>query len=440
MKSKIYKPALLVLLAIATLNNIGFAQDTTTVKHPSHEKSRDFGEKGFQLNMDDLNINLKMDINHLVNNILVQVNDIAPKISAVTKDLNLDIEPNINLDLSNLNINIDPKINLDLKDITDRSGTYDQYQGNGDESASMIDKLKSYSKSYPIDGNDKIKLNNQFGKITVNTWDRHEVKVDVQIKASAENDEEAQKLLDGVKINDSKDGDLVSFRTDIERNNGSWKIWGGRKNHKIEINYTVYMPAKTDLDVEQSYGAIELPDLGGRVKISSSYGSVSAQNLSNSSNQIDVSYGSLKSGMINGAHLDCSYGSADVDEVNNLKADLSYGSFKLGKLTGTAEFDLAYEGGFKIGEMANSFKKLNINSSYSSVGLGIPGNNNFDFDVTTTYGGFNYNDDKVIVTSKTPPDGSKHIGPTRNYKGHFGKEGSEAQVKINADYGGVNFE
>jgi hypothetical protein len=440
MKSKIYKPALLVLIAIAAINTIAFGQDTTTVQRPSHEKSRDFGEKGFPFNMDNLNINLKMDINHLVNNILVQVNDIAPKINAITKDLNLDIEPNINLDLSNLNFNIDPKINLDLKDIADSSITYDQYQGNSDESRAMIDKLKSYSKSYPIDGNDKIKLNNQFGKITVNTWDRHEVKVDVQIKASAENDDEAQKLLDGVKINDSKDGDLVSFKTEIERNNGSWKIWGGKKNHKIEINYTVYMPAKTDLDVEQSYGAIQLPDLGGRVKISSSYGSVSAQNLSGSSNQIDVSYGSLKGGSINGAHLDCSYGSADVDECRDIKADLSYGSFKLGKLTGTAEFDLAYVGGFKIEEMANSFRKLNINSSYSSVGLGIPGNNNFDFDVTTTYGGFNYNDDKVTITSKTPPDGSKHMGPTRNYKGHFGKEGSEAQIKINADYGGVNFE
>jgi hypothetical protein len=81
-----------------------------------------------------------------------------------------------------------------------------------------------------------------------------------------------------------------------------------------------------------------------------------------------------------------------------------------------------------------------VNSSYSGVSLGVPGGNNFDFDITTSYGGFNYNDDKVTITSKTPPDGSKHIGPTRNYKGHFGKEGAEAQVNIHTNYGGVNFE
>jgi hypothetical protein len=67
-------------------------------------------------------------------------------------------------------------------------------------------------------------------------------------------------------------------------------------------------------------------------------------------------------------------------------------------------------------------------------------NNNFEFDITTSYGGFNYNSDKVTITSKTPPDGSKHIGTTRNYKGHVGKGGSDAQVNIQTSYGGVNFE
>ena len=79
------------------------------------------------------------------------------------------------------------------------------------------------------------------------------------------------------------------------------------------------------------------------------------------------------------------------------------------------------------------------NASYSGVSLGVPANNNFDFDITTNYGGFNYNDDKVTITSKTPADG-KHYSSTKNYKGHFGKEGSEAQINIHATYGNVSFE
>lgn len=199
------------------------------------------------------------------------------------------------------------------------------------------------------------------------------------------------------------------------------------------------MPAKTDLVVEQSYGSIILPDLSGVVKIISSYGSVSAQNLSNPSNDIQGSYGSVKTGVINGARLQYSYGSVNIDEITNLKADLSYGSFKLGTLRGSADFDLSYDGGFKIDEIANSFNKLTIDASYSSVALGVPSNNNFDFDITTTYGGFSYNDQKVNIASKTPSD-NKHYNPTKNYKGHYGNNGGQAQIVIHSTYGGVNFE
>ena len=145
------------------------------------------------------------------------------------------------------------------------------------------------------------------------------------------------------------------------------------------------------------------PDLSGRVKISSSYGSTSAENLSNPANEIEGSYGSLKVGSMNGGKVDFSYGSVDMDECNNVKADLSYGSFKLGKLKAVGEFDLSYVGGFKIEEVSSSIKRLNINTSYSGVSMGIASNSNFDFDITTSYGSFNYDDNKVTVTAKNPP-------------------------------------
>jgi hypothetical protein len=418
--SKIYKPALFVLIALLAVNTTCSAQDTTVAK-PG--KPKGFNDKEFEHTMNSFDLKLNVSINNLVNNILVNVSNISSKID-------LNIEPNINLELKDLGTGFDYGYSYGDK-------------AKKNENGQVKEKFKNYTKSYPLDANDKIKLSNQYGRITVNTWDKHEIKVDVQIKAQAEDDEEAQKLLDGVQIRDSKSGDLVSFRTSIEpNNNGSWKIWnwGNKKNHKIEINYTVYMPSKADLDVEDSYGGIELPDLSGKIKIRSSYGSVTAQNLSNPSDEIDGSYGSVKAGLFNGGHLDYSYGSVNLDECNNLKADLSYGSFKLGKLKGAADFDLSYIGGFKIEEMGASFKRLNVNASYSGVSLGVPDNNNFNFDITTTYGGFNYNDDKVTITSKTPADGSKHYSSTKNYKGHYGKGGSEAQINIHSTYGSVRFE
>jgi hypothetical protein len=447
MKLRIFKIALLAIVACLAVSTVAFAQKKHKAKSSSTVKiDKEVDEKSFDLNLDDLGKNLeikldnvmpdiKLDLQGLHKSINLSLANIAPQVKLSLKkleNLNLelgDISPSVSLNLDNLENNISINYSTDNQEAKI-------------ENREVKEKTKTYSKSYPLDAHDRVKVSNEYGKINVITWDKREVKVDVVVRAEANDESDAQKLLDGVEIEDSKSGDQVSFNTNIQRKNGFGGMlnWGNRsKVRKLEISYTVYMPAKTDLEVEQSYGSINLPNLDGRVKISSSYTSVVAQNLSNTGNVIDGSYGNLKMGYLNGGKLDFSYGNVDMAECNNIKADLSYGSFKLGRLKGTADLDLSYVGGFKIGEMAASVKRLNINSSYSGITVGLAGNSSFDFDITVSNSGFNYNDDKVNVTSKTPSD-SRHYSSTRNYRGHVGKAGSDARVSVNSSYGGVHFE
>lgn len=437
---KTYKSALLFTIGLLSLSSFGLAQSVNIKSKNKHKASVNitFNEKDFEAKMEDLG-----------NNISASLNDLGKNLSATLNNLASNITVNVSDDEGDgSEVRTDSKININSGGVvngvsTSVSGA--EYSGDETENTDQSLKIKNYSKSYPLDGNDRIRLSNQYGKITVNTWDRREVKVDIQIKAEARNDNDAQKLIDGVQISDNKSGDQVSFRTNIDQdgNDGFWSIFnfgGKNKKQKLTINYVVFMPAKTDLNIESSYGSVALPDLDGRVRVSTSYGSTSIQSLSNTSNEIEGSYGSIKIGSMNGGKVDFSYGSVDMEECNNIKADLSYGSFKIGRLKGSGDFDLSYEGGFKIGEVASTLRRLNINNSYSGTNIGLSPNSNFDFDITVSYAGFNYNDDKVTVTAKNPPDGSRHIGTTRNYKGHVGKGGSDARVTINSSYGGVSFE
>lgn len=441
MKLKIYKPLLLAIAVILTTGTVGLAQKVKAKAKHTATVNVSIDDKNLELDLDNLGRDLTANLKDFGKNLSATINnDILAKINVDADSFvdvgNIDVNPNIHLNLDGLLKGFDFNIS------TDNDGD-DEAESNSANVSSV--REKNYSKSYPLDANDRVRLSNQYGKISVSTWNRSEIKVDISIKAEAGSDADAQRLIDGVSIADGKSGDQVSFRTNIQHSdndNGFWSLFrnNGNKKHKLSINYVVYMPAKTDLNVEASYGSIELPDMDGRVKINTSYGSTSVQSLSNASNEIDGSYGSLKVGSMNGGKVDFSYGSVDMDECNNIKADLSYGSFKLGKLKGTGDFDLSYAGGFRIGEVASSLKRLNINSSYSGAALGISPGSNFDFDITTSYCSFNYNDDKVFVTSKNPPDGSRHIGTTRNYKGHVGKGNPDARVTINTSYGGVHFE
>ena len=388
---------------------------------------------------------------------------VYPKISKVcTLEFKL---PDLNIELANLDLKSLAKIEINMDQFeteleSNLAGLEEQIETgfddaefnsqleysqpsvtNADGYSQASEKTKTISKSYPVDSKDKLSINNQYGKVLVKTWPKNEIKVDIEIKAFESSDSKAQDLLESVSIAESRTGNLISFKTNFERN--SMNFWSRTKNGKeerrgVQVNYTVYMPSKNPLDVTNKYGSTTLPDFSGAVNINNSYGSFSAQKLDNPANRVKVSYGSASIEDFSSGNLDISYGSLNLNNADRLNADIRYGSAKIGRLTSSGNIDISYTGGFKIDEVDQSVKNLTINSSYSGVTLGIDEAANFDFDVTVSYAGFNFDDDKINVVSKTPDDTGKGWNPTKNYKGHIGK-GSDSRILIKSNYGGVRF-
>ncbi|MDB5134531.1 MAG: hypothetical protein JWP37_1134 [Mucilaginibacter sp.] len=412
MKLKIFKPTLL-LMALLAIGRPGFAQDTLNFDSKSFSmKDLDLNMKSLNLAMNDLNKSLKLSLKDLDKGLSV----IVPEISENFKELG-----------KNLSINLDDVVVEKMV-----------------ESGDIEEKVKTYSKSYPADANDKLEINNKYGRVIVNTWNKNEFKVDIQIKADARDEETAQKLIDAISISDSKNGDLVSFRTNFGGNNGNGSIWNlfntRNNNHKVEVNYTIYMPSKNALSVDNSYGATELPDLEGKVSINVSYGSLSAKALTHPANNIRVSYGSADIESLSSSQLDVDYGSLELGSVDKLTSDISYSSVKIGRIKSSGNINAHYAGGIQIDELDRNFTNLSINSSYSGIKVGLNNAASADFDVTVRYGGFDYSDLPVDITKKTPPDSEKGFHPTQNYKGHIGKGNTDKIISIRSSYGGVKFE
>jgi len=78
-----------------------------------------------------------------------------------------------------------------------------------------VEKTKTFTKTYTITGSEKISVNNQFGEVKINGWNKNEVKVDVTIIARSSTDERAQEILDRISIEDGKNGDGVYFKTNM---------------------------------------------------------------------------------------------------------------------------------------------------------------------------------------------------------------------------------
>ncbi|MCC8410748.1 hypothetical protein LJ707_17530 [Mucilaginibacter sp. UR6-1] len=398
-----------------------------------------------KVNLKNLDVQLK-DLNVKLNNKeLKKLNqELAVSMKNMNKDLNLSLA-NLNKQLTvigDIDIDIDNDIDNDI-DVNTNKININGKSYNNIQDDDLEEKVKNYSKSYPADRNDALSIDNRYGKVTVITWNKNEFKVDVQIKVATNKEGKVQKMLDDVTIADGRDGQTVWFKTKLGDSNdgGSWSIINGsrRSIRRIEINYTVYMPAKNSLAVTNRYGSTVLPDLAGKVTINHSYGNFAAKNLTNIGNDINVKYGSATIEGLTGSELNVAYGNLNLSECEKLNANVSYGSAKIGSIKTSGNINVKYSGGLNIATLDKNLKNLVVNSSYSGVKLGVSEPLNIDFDVTVHYGSFNYDNDVVNVVNKNPSDEERGFNPTKNFKGKLGK-GSNGTIVIKSNYGSVKFE
>ena len=322
-----------------------------------------------------------------------------------------------------------------------------------------IEKKKSVIKIYDVTSKDNLLLDNQFGQVKINLWDKNEVRVDISITANANNDDRAQQYLDGVEIEDKKEGSQISIRTVINKNgnsNWSWKSNNNEKNF-VQIDYTVSMPKNTPLTVKNRFGATNIPVFRAPLIVVSKYGSFTATDLSGSKNDIDVSYGKADIQQMQNGNIDIAYSTLDlvkaenlvlsnkfgkmkIGEVETLDGQISYSGGRIGTLKGSSKIKLSFSGGFRIDQLNQSADNVDIQASYSSLVIPME-NNDCSFDVTVSYGGFKYPTDRKVSFTQNDDErkDDDHRSPrmTKQYVGKMGK-GTGTKLKVVSKYGEVS--
>lgn len=457
MKPKIFKHALLAAIAMLAVSITVSAQDSLAVQPMPPVKLK--LNKAYKQNMADLKVKMKqlqkrMDQKNFKMNMDMKFafKDFDKNFNMTFKDFDKDLDKNFK--------DLGKNFNDSFKDFGKNfSGSFSEmapsfsgsfknlngisYNSNTDNeeykqkvaSGEIIEKVKSYSKSYPADANDVLQISNSFGKVVVNTWTKKEFKVDVQMKFSADDEDYVNNMINGSSISDSKDGSIVSFKTILARNNS-------HGNNHIEVNYTVYMPAGNALDLTNKFGNVVLPDLSGKVNVAISFGNLTAQQLTNSENNIQIKYtqeGTSSIAILNGGKFRLGFGKLKAGVFNNVDADISFSVITIDRLKNSASFRIKYGEGVNVGTIDKSVKNISFNASFSKIKLDFKDSENFNFDVTTKNGDFNYNDDRTKVTAKTPADGERGWSSTKTYKGYIGKDNSDGKVTINASYTDVKF-
>ena len=328
-------------------------------------------------------------------------------------------------------------------------------------------KEKTIKKEFTVNPNALLQVRNSYGNLNITSWKENRIVIEVLIKTNGNNEEKVQKKLDEISVDFEASSDRVSAETIFNKNNKGWGWnWGNNNNVNMQINYTIKVPIKNNVDLNNDYGNIILDRIDGHAKISCDYGRLELGELHGRNNQLNFDYTSKSTiGFINSGEIRADYSGFTIDTAGNLKINADYTNASIGKMenldyssdygnmnikelndingkgdyitvtmgTVHGNIDMSADyGAIKIEELAADAGNVSIRTDYTGVKIGYNSKYHFDFDITTSYAGVSGKDDFTInVSTEKSSD--------RHYEGYYGSKGNGNTITLSSDYGGISF-
>ncbi len=136
-----------------------------------------------------------------------------------------------------------------------------------------MDETERFEQTYPLNANGRVRVDNVNGSITIDTWDRNEVKLEA-VKTADDKDRLAE-----VEIKIDARKDYLSVETDYNEYKreagGGWRSYG-----KLTVDYRLTVPKNAVLDdIQTVNGSISITNSNNVTKASTVNGDLLATNL-----------------------------------------------------------------------------------------------------------------------------------------------------------------
>ena len=328
---------------------------------------------------------------------------------------------------------------------------------NGDDFA--YSKQRTINKSFVVNPDAGIDIDNSYGTIFVTTWDQDKIEIEVLIKVSGNNERWVNERLAGIDVSFTALKSMITAKTILENSSNK----GSGRNSSFEINYNIKIPKNGSVKLNNKYGNISTTDLFSTTDISCKYGAIYLGRLNGNSNNVNIGYCSgsnivfLKNATVNSKYsglkigevtkldlisdyseieinegndvkYNSKYGSVKIQKVNSLDANGNYLTIDIGSISNQLKLSTRYSN-VSIGAIQAKANNINIVAGYTGVNIGFQSNYVFDFDVTVKYGDFRY-DNELNANSKEETNNTKRIS------GFYKKKGVN-KITITSDYGNV---
>jgi len=258
-------------------------------------------------------------------------------------------------------------------------------------------------------------LRNISGDIEVKTWDKAEVSIKAVKSTKASSEKIAQERFDLVKIDVSKQGDILTIKTDYPREN----IFN-RKIKDFSVDFWLIIPSQAEADVHSVSGDVIAEKIGGELHAETVSGDVEVMGASSFARAKSVSGDVTVTNASDGVNCNSVSGDIEVKNVNgdaDLKTvsgeiilqDIKNGDIKAETVSGEVEL-IDVKGAMEVNAESlsgkveyigdiNSEGRYYMKSHSGGIYLRIPGDSKFRLRSKTFSGSIN-SDFDITVSGK----------------------------------------
>lgn len=334
--------------------------------------------------------------------------------------------------------------------------------------AGEVELNKKFDKEFNVDKSTNLLIDNRFGQVSIENWDKSSILIEVLITVENSNKERAERMLSAIDITLEQLGNEVRGITKVDERlmkSASSLFNIGSSSKEINIDYTVKMPKHIDVNLKNKYGDMFIDELTGHTEINLKYGNLKANRIIYGSNDplsmLTLGYGNASIDEVDWMRFDIKYANVDVvkgkalvvlskyskvsvSKVSSLVVDSKYDTYTIGtianivgesgyttyrinKLGKKLDIKSRY-GDVRIEEVADMFESISFEGKYASIYAPIGSSVSYKIDGEASYGGLKYNSparvNRVERTNSLSVNGT--VGE---------KQSPKASVKVNVKYG-----
>lgn len=183
------------------------------------------------------------------------------------------------------------------------------------------EETAEWHKTYQLDANGRVEIDNVNGKIDVQPSDGNTVDIVAIKRAKGASPEAAKAALGRVSFAEDASASRVKVETKIERSGGGFFSGGG-----IQVEYRVKVPAGADVKFTTINGGVQVTGLKGRVTAETTNGGVRIKEVtgqldaSTTNGGLDIDLAQMPEG---GVKLGCTNGGIHVHLPRDAKATIA---------------------------------------------------------------------------------------------------------------------